>query len=70
MTDVQLTLSAEERDALLRLVETALSEKRVEVRRTEFSFRYREDLQHEGAVLAGLLEKLRQLPAPAGRGGR
>ena len=58
MTDTQLSLSAAERELLQHLLTSTLSEKRVEVRRTEFSSKMHDELQQEEAVIRDLLEKL------------
>ncbi|MEX2121293.1 MAG: hypothetical protein WD847_16995 [Pirellulales bacterium] len=60
MTRVNLTLSAEEHALLLRLLEAARSDIRVEVHHSHFTPSFRDGLKHEESVLAELLEKVRQ----------
>lgn len=55
---MQLDLSPEERDLLIRLVESALGEARVEVRHTQIA-QYRERVRGEETQLKELLERLR-----------
>jgi hypothetical protein len=57
MTDVQITLTSDERQYLLRVVEHALGESRVEVRRTH-SPDFRERVLDEEQLQRGLLLKL------------
>lgn len=59
---MNLELSAEERDELVRIVENYLSDTRVEVRRTRTA-EYRDQLHEEQDLLTGLLEKLKGLSA-------
>ena len=59
-SEFTLTLTTEERDELLRLVEQAFGDTRVEAHRTHTPG-YREQVLHEETVLKGLIEKLRQL---------
>jgi hypothetical protein len=58
MLEVQLTITAGERDLLVRILGDALKGKRVEVHRTEFSRQYRHDLEAEETEINGLLEKV------------
>ena len=58
MGDSKLTLTDAERDLLVGLLEGALGDKRVEVRRTEFS-KFRDQLVHEEDLLRGMLQKVR-----------
>lgn len=58
MNEFLLRLTEEERDVLRRLLDTALSESRVEVHRTHFSPGYREQVLEEEGCIAGLLKKL------------
>jgi hypothetical protein len=60
MEDFTLRLTVEEQAALVRLLDTALGESRVEARRTHFSPEFREQVLAEEKQLAGLLKKLRQ----------
>jgi hypothetical protein len=55
---MRLDLSSEERDLLIRIVERALSDIRVEVRRTTTP-EFHDRLQAEGMQLGGLLGRLR-----------
>jgi hypothetical protein len=55
-------LSADERDLLIRLVSQALSDSRVEVRRTSTP-EYRDRLEIEERELMSLLQRLRESPA-------
>jgi hypothetical protein len=63
MTEVPLTLTAEERAFLLRLLEAVLGETRVEVHHTHFSPEFREQVLREEKMVRGLLEKVRQRPS-------
>ena len=56
---ITLTLSSEERSLLLNFLEQKLRDKQIEEHRTE-AFEFREYVQHEEAVLLGLLDKLRR----------
>ncbi len=58
MSEIQITLSEAERDLLSRMLETALSDKRVEVRRTEFSSKMHDELRGEEELIRQLREKL------------
>ncbi len=60
MSETPLLLTANEQTTLVRVLEAALGEARVEARRTHFSPEFREQVLAEERVLAGLLEKLRQ----------
>jgi len=57
---MQLELSAEERAILERIVERALSEMRVEVRRTSTP-KYHDELQADEERVKALLERLKAL---------
>lgn len=57
---ITLALNDEEADELLRLVEAALGETRVEVHRTHTPS-YRERVQHSEKILRDVLVKLRQV---------
>jgi hypothetical protein len=61
MNEVTLRLTEEERDTLRRLLDSALSESRVEVHRTHFSPGYREQVLEEENCIAGMLKKLGEL---------
>jgi hypothetical protein len=54
-----LSLTDEEREELLNLVEHSLGEVRVERRRTD-TLGYQNEVRREESVLRGLLEKLRR----------
>jgi hypothetical protein len=60
-----VNLTAEEQALLVRLLEGALGETRVEVHRTHFSPDFREALKQEEARIRALLAKLGQAPAGA-----
>lgn len=60
MAAVSLTLSPEEHNLMIRLVENALGETRVEVHRTHYSPEFRDELKHEEQLLRNLLAKMRQ----------
>lgn len=62
MLETQLQLSPSEREFLVGLLTAALSDKRVEVRRTEFSSKMHDELQEEGALIRRLLERLADQP--------
>jgi hypothetical protein len=59
MADFHLVLNEQERGELLRLLEQALGDTRVEVHRTHAPG-YREEVQREEEVIRGLLDKLRR----------
>jgi hypothetical protein len=52
-----VTLSSEERSFLLKFLEQALHDKKIEEHRTE-AFEFREHVQHEIALLQALIDKL------------
>jgi len=56
---VTLSLTGDDRETLLRILEQVLREKRVEVHRTEAPD-YREYVQREEALLDRLVEQLRR----------
>lgn len=58
MSETKLTLTAHERTALVRILEAALGEARVEARRTHFSPEYRAEVLAEESLLKGLLNKI------------
>ena len=58
MSEVHLELLPSERDLLVRMLSAAVKEKRVEVRRTEFSREMRHDLEVEETQIEELLNKL------------
>ena len=62
MTETQLLLNAEEKDLLVKLLEHEISKRLVEEHRTRTPA-YREHIQHDEAVLQGLLTKLNEAPA-------
>ena len=61
MAEMQVTLSAEERDYLIQVLETSLKNHRVEEHRTRAPT-YREKILQEEKLLAQLLTKLGQPP--------
>ena len=65
---VTVNLTAEEQALLVRLLEGALGETRVEVHRTHFSPDFREALKQEEARIRELLAKLGRSPAGVGPG--
>jgi hypothetical protein len=67
MENLQLTLTAEERDYLVTSLETSLKERRIEEHRTRTPT-YREHVIHQEEVITGLLNKLRQPPPASGTG--
>lgn len=62
MTELQVTLSDQERQYLVNLLETTLKDVLVEEHRTRTP-NYREDIVHREEIIHALLAKLRQ---PAG----
>lgn len=54
-----VTLSEEERDTILQLLETALGETRVEVHRTHTPD-FRDKVKHREVLTAALIEKFRR----------
>jgi len=54
---ITLALSAEERSLLLNFLEKKFRDKQVEEHRTE-AFAFREHVQHQEALLQGLIDKL------------
>ena len=59
MAATNLTFSPEEQNLMVRLLESALGETRVEVHRTHYSPDFRDELKREEQLLRGLLAKLR-----------
>jgi hypothetical protein len=57
MSELQLTLSGDERDFLAEILERRLQEKRVEEHRTRAPS-YRKNVLQEEELIAGLLNKL------------
>lgn len=60
MADTTLRLSASEQATLVRVLEAALGESRIEVRRTHFSPEYRQEVLAEERLLEGLLKKFQE----------
>jgi len=58
MSEVHLTLTSSERDLLVRMLTDAVKEKRVEVRRSEFSRDFRHEMEAEETQIENLLERL------------
>jgi hypothetical protein len=63
MGEIQLLLSPQERDELVRLLETALGDTRVELHHTDFSPDYKDKVKEEEGLIRSLLNKLRPVPA-------
>jgi hypothetical protein len=61
MAELQLTLTADEREYLAGLLQMVLKDKRVEEHRTR-TLTYREHVVHEEDLIARLLTKLGQPP--------
>ncbi len=61
MAELQLTVTAEERQYLLELLKTTVTNTRVEEHRTRVPA-YREHILHQEALAQGLLNKLQQAP--------
>ncbi len=59
MADVHLALTAEEKDYLLRVLNTALKGDRVEMAHTD-TRAYKEQMKHEIALVEGLLSKVQK----------
>ncbi len=66
MAETDVHLSGEERAFLIRLLETAEGETRVEIRHTDSSPAFKEGLEGEYELIRGLLDRLRR----DGTGGR
>jgi len=60
MNTVHLALNPDEVALLLRMLENALGETKVELHRTHFSPEFREEVKDEARLLQGMLERLRQ----------
>jgi hypothetical protein len=58
MSDIQVALSSEETECLVKMLEISLVSRRVEVHRTD-SLAYRHDLEHELELVEAILDKLR-----------
>lgn len=65
MTTTDISLTPDELALLLRMLETALGETRVELHRTHFSPEFREQVKDEVELLRGLLERFRTAAAKA-----
>ncbi len=59
MADIPLTLTSNERDLIVRLLDRELGDTRSELHRTHYSPEFREDVQREEKLLRELLDKLR-----------
>jgi hypothetical protein len=57
MNDLQIALTAQERDYLVKLLEEMVKETRVEEHRTR-TLSYREHIVHQKELILGLLTKL------------
>ncbi len=60
MNETQVTLTAEEKKLLVRVMETTLAETRVEAHHTHFSPEFRAEILKEEKTIRGLLDKLRK----------
>ena len=60
MTDIDVHLSGDERTFLVRLLETAAGETRVEIRHTDSSPPFKEGLENEYDLIRGILDRLRR----------
>ncbi|MES1213393.1 MAG: hypothetical protein ABUL64_02300 [Singulisphaera sp.] len=58
MSEIHLTLTANERDLLIQILSAAVKQKRLEVHRTEFSREMRHELDVEEKLIEGLLERV------------
>lgn len=63
MSTTSLSLNPDEVNWLLRQLETALGETRVELHHTHSSPAFRQDVKDESALIRGLLERLRSAAA-------
>ena len=61
MAELQVTLTAEERDCLVALLQVALKDARIEEHRTRTPS-YREHIVHQEDLIVALLTKLGQPP--------
>ena len=59
MADIPLTLTTNERDLIVRLLDRELGDTRSELQGTHYSPDFREDVQREEKLLRELLDKLR-----------
>jgi hypothetical protein len=59
MAEMQLTLTPQERDLLVRVLTTELKDTRAELHHTDFSVDFRDDVKKEEELLRSLLGKLR-----------
>ncbi len=64
MTEIRLTLSNDEWELVVRLLEQELSETRTEFRHTDSSPDYREQVRAEEHLLRELLDKMRHSAGP------
>lgn len=60
MQAIQVSLSPEERDLLVEILQESLDNRRVEVRRTEFSTEFRHQLQGQEELVRAILDKVSQ----------
>ncbi len=58
MQAIQISLTPVERDLLVEVLRDSLGDRRVEVRRTEFSAEFHDQLVQQEQVVRGLLEKI------------
>ena len=62
MSEIHLTLSPNDLRCAIRLLTADMNQKRVEVRRTEFSRESRHQLEAEEELIHGLLDRLQHVP--------
>jgi hypothetical protein len=60
---VNVSLTTEEHELLVRMLEVSLGDTRVEVHRTHYSPKLRDDLINEENLIRALLDKLRKIPS-------
>jgi len=65
MATINVSLNPDEVALLLRLVETAVSETKVELHRTHFSPTFRDGVKDEAKLLQDLRERFRQAASTA-----
>jgi DNA-binding MarR family transcriptional regulator len=65
MQAITVSLTPAERELLAEILEESLGNRRVEVRRTEFSTEFRQQLQQQEELVRGLLDKVSKAGATA-----
>jgi hypothetical protein len=65
MNETPVTLTANERDLIIRLLDRELGDTRAEFRRTHFSPEFRDDVEREEKLLREVLVKLRAMTGAA-----